>query len=87
MDRSCADQAFHRDQLYEVADLVPDSWMRDSCALGSLSDCVKTLQSFRDAGADEIAVYGTTPAENAALIGAWREHTNATARVPSRSGS
>jgi hypothetical protein len=38
---------------------------------------VKTLQAFRDAGADELAIYGTSPAQNAGLIDAWRDRTTA----------
>jgi hypothetical protein len=30
------------------------------------------LQEYRDAGVDEIAIYASTPAENAALVSAWR---------------
>jgi probable F420-dependent oxidoreductase len=73
MDRPNADQSFHRHQLYEVAELVPESWMRECCAIGSVSACAQTLQSFRDAGADEIVLYASTPEENAGLIAAWRQ--------------
>jgi 5,10-methylenetetrahydromethanopterin reductase len=37
--------------------------------------CVAKLQQFRDAGADEIATYGSTPGQNAELIDAWRNRT------------
>jgi hypothetical protein len=39
------------------------------------------MQAYRDAGADEISTYGSTPAENAGLIRAWREHSRARDRV------
>ncbi|MEA2167681.1 MAG: hypothetical protein QOF76_981 [Solirubrobacteraceae bacterium] len=68
-----ADQDFHRAQLMEPAQLVPDEWMEASAAIGSVAHCVERLQEYRDAGADEIAVYASTPAENAALIAAWRD--------------
>jgi hypothetical protein len=45
--------------------------MNDSCALGSIEDCVRTLQRFRDAGADELVTYGSTPNQNRALALAW----------------
>ncbi|HWF56107.1 MAG TPA: TIGR03857 family LLM class F420-dependent oxidoreductase [Solirubrobacteraceae bacterium] len=67
-----ADRRFHRHELLEPARLVPDEWMQETCALGSIEHCVATLQAFRDAGADEIATYGSTPAQNANLIAAWR---------------
>jgi hypothetical protein len=46
--------------------------MQQSCALGSVTECVQTLQRFRAAGADEIVTYGSTPNQNAALADAWR---------------
>lgn len=30
-----------------------------------------SLEHFRDAGADEIVTYGSTPAQNARLAAAW----------------
>jgi probable F420-dependent oxidoreductase len=67
-----ADRLFHRHQLLEPAALVPDEWMLDSCALGTVDECVQSLRRFREAGADEIATYGSTPAQNAKLVEAWR---------------
>lgn len=67
------DTAFHRRELLEPARLVPDSWMDDSCAFGSASNCVTALGSYRDAGADEVATYGSTPGQNAALARLWAE--------------
>lgn len=67
-----ADRLYHRHQLLEPAKLIPDEYMIDSCAIGSVDECVTSLQRFRDAGADEIATYGSTPAQNAKLIEAWR---------------
>ena len=43
-------------------------------------DTIK-LQDYRDAGADEISFYGSSPTDNAKLIGAWREHSAARAGV------
>jgi alkanesulfonate monooxygenase SsuD/methylene tetrahydromethanopterin reductase-like flavin-dependent oxidoreductase (luciferase family) len=75
MEGPSADQAFHRAQLMEPARLVPDEWMEESCAIGSVEHCVERLQEYRDAGADEIAVYASTPAENEQLIDAWRNRS------------
>jgi probable F420-dependent oxidoreductase len=66
-----ADAMFHRSELMEPARLVPDEWMTESCALGTVDTCVKQLQRFRDAGADEIVTYGSTPAQNAKMLRAW----------------
>jgi 5,10-methylenetetrahydromethanopterin reductase len=67
-----ADRLYHRHQLLAPAALIPDEYMIDTCAIGSVDECVASLQRFRDAGADEIATYGSTPAQNAKLIEAWR---------------
>lgn len=74
---SSADQHFHRRDLIGPASLIPDEWMHDTCAIGSPQDCVKTLQRYRDAGADEIALYGSAPPQNSALIAAWRDRPQA----------
>jgi hypothetical protein len=47
--------------------------MEDCCAFGTVDECVKSLSRFIDAGADEIATYGSTPAQNGRLVGAWRD--------------
>ncbi len=69
-DKDAVD-AFHRANVLEAADLIPEAYIEDASAIGSAANCVRTLQRFRDAGADEIAVYGSTPAQNAGLIAAW----------------
>ena len=74
-DPDRVDHRFHREDLLEVAKLVPDEWMYETSLSGSIDSCVAKMQSYRDAGADEISTYGSTPSENAALIRAWREHT------------
>jgi alkanesulfonate monooxygenase SsuD/methylene tetrahydromethanopterin reductase-like flavin-dependent oxidoreductase (luciferase family) len=71
-----ADRRFHRHELLEPARLVPDEWIEETCALGSIENCVERLQQFHDAGADEIASYGSTPAQNARLVDAWRTRTS-----------
>jgi probable F420-dependent oxidoreductase len=68
-----ADTRFHRAQLLEPAALIPDEWMAESNAMGSVAECLAQLRRFRGAGADEIVTYGSTPGQNAALAAAWRE--------------
>lgn len=67
-----ADTAFHRIQLMEAANLVPDEWMEASCGLGTAERCARKLQEFKNAGVDEITTYGSTPSQNAGLMSAWR---------------
>ncbi|MFE9750151.1 TIGR03857 family LLM class F420-dependent oxidoreductase [Saccharothrix saharensis] len=71
LDRS-ADHTFHRHQVLGPAAELPWDWITDCSAIGSVDECVASLQRFRDAGADEVATYGSTPMQNAALIAAWR---------------
>lgn len=83
LSRANADQVFHREQLLGPAALIPDQWIEESCAMGSPAECVATLQRYRDVGIDEFALYGTTPAQNASLVAAWRAHSDiANRRVP-----
>ena len=68
------DHTLTRTQLVEIAnDLIPRAYMEEAAAIGSTSECVKKLQEFRDAGADEIAIYAGSPAQNADLLRAWRD--------------
>jgi 5,10-methylenetetrahydromethanopterin reductase len=66
-----ADNVFHRSELVAAASLIPEQWITESCAIGSVDECVGQLRRFRDAGADELVTYGSTPGQNAALAAAW----------------
>jgi 5,10-methylenetetrahydromethanopterin reductase len=72
-----ADLAYFRHELIDAARHVPREWMDDCCAIGTAEECVTSLQRFRDAGADEIVLYGSTPADNARLIDLWRQRPQA----------
>jgi 5,10-methylenetetrahydromethanopterin reductase len=76
-DPDRVDHRFHREDLMEVAKLVPDDWAYGTSLAGSVADCVAKMQQYKDAGADEICFYGSTPAENSGLIRAWRGHSSA----------
>lgn len=67
-----ADTAFHRFQLMEAARLIPDEWMSSTCGFGTAEQCATTLRQYRDAGADEVSTYGSTPGQNAGVLAAWR---------------
>ena len=83
-NKEMADLTYHRIQLMEPARLIPDAWMEETCALGSVDQCVTQLRRFRDHGADEIATYGSTPGQNAGLIEAWRARDRVGLGGPSR---
>ncbi|OBH13393.1 TIGR03857 family LLM class F420-dependent oxidoreductase [Mycobacterium sp. E1747] len=67
-----ADQRFHRVELLEPAKLIPDEWITQVCAVGSVADCIQTIAGFREQGPTETILYGSTPRQNAALLDAWR---------------
>jgi 5,10-methylenetetrahydromethanopterin reductase len=73
-DPDRVDHRFHREDLMEVSKLVPDEWVYETSLTGPVEDCVRRMQEYKDAGAHEICFYGSTTAENAGLISAWREH-------------
>ncbi|MDP9182878.1 MAG: TIGR03857 family LLM class F420-dependent oxidoreductase [Actinomycetota bacterium] len=75
---SVSDLKYHRSELLGPASLVPDEWMSESCAIGSIDQCVTTLGRFREAGADELVTYGSTPSQNAKLTAAWADHSTTT---------
>jgi probable F420-dependent oxidoreductase len=71
--KQIADREFQRHQMLEVAAEIPDSYMEDCSAFGTVDECVTNLRRFLDAGADEIVTYGSTPAQNGKLVAAWRD--------------
>jgi hypothetical protein len=62
--------------------VLPWEWMLDCSAIGSVDECVTSLQRFIDAGVDEVATYGSTPQQNAALAAAWNVRPQAGRRAP-----
>lgn len=71
-----ADREFQRHEMMDVASLIPDEYIWDCSAIGTVDECVTNLQRFIDAGADEIVTYGSTPAQNAELVAAWRDRAH-----------
>ncbi|MHB8696199.1 MAG: LLM class oxidoreductase, partial [Solirubrobacteraceae bacterium] len=66
-----ADESFLRHQLIDVAREIPDEWMQDSCAIGSAAQCLSQWRAFKDAGADQIMLYGSTPRQAEQVVRAW----------------
>jgi len=72
------DLTYHRHQMVEgPGSVLPWSWIQDCSAVGTVDECVTSLQRFIDAGADEVTTYGSTPRQNGALIEAWRKRPEA----------
>ena len=72
-----ADFTYHRHEMLGPASVLPEEWIHDTCAIGTADEVVTNLQRFIDAGADEIATYGSTPGQNAEMIAAWRNRPQA----------
>jgi hypothetical protein len=50
-----------REQLVEVASVLPAAWTGDAAAIGSARTCHAMFESYREAGADELVLHGSTP--------------------------
>jgi 5,10-methylenetetrahydromethanopterin reductase len=59
--RGAADSVLTRDDLVEVASVLPPAWTRDAAAVGSARNCHEAFERYREAGADELVLHGSTP--------------------------
>jgi probable F420-dependent oxidoreductase len=62
-----------RRQMARAVDLLPSEWLMTGAAVGSVAHCVERLRDYRNAGADQILLHGTTPEQQGALVAAMRE--------------
>lgn len=65
---SLADQRHTLDELAEVARDLPEGWLRDVTAVGSVPDVAARLQRYLEAGADELILHGPRPTELGPLV-------------------
>ncbi len=56
-----ADQAYTRQELVDVGELLPQQWIDDGAAVGTAAQCADQLMAYLDAGADEILLHGAGP--------------------------
>ena len=56
-----ADQAYTRQELVDVGELLPQHWIDDGAAVGTAAQCADQLMAYLDAGADEILLHGAAP--------------------------
>jgi 5,10-methylenetetrahydromethanopterin reductase len=80
------DQEFHRIELLEPSRIIPDSWIEETCGVGSAAQAVERIAALRAQGPVETILYGSTPAQNAELIRLWRER-GAESHPPSGTGA
>lgn len=59
--RGSADSVLTREQLVEVASVMPVEWTGEAAAVGSPRTCHEAFERYRDAGADELVLHGSTP--------------------------
>lgn len=58
------------DQLVEASLSLPGEWLETGAIAGTTDDCANRLCEFFDAGADEILLHGSAPAELGGLVAA-----------------
>jgi len=71
--RKLADQAFTREQLVEVARVLPPEWLSTTSAVGTAAQCARRLQDFIAAGADELILHGSTPDQLGPTVAAFAQ--------------
>jgi probable F420-dependent oxidoreductase len=59
--RGSADSVLTRDQLVEVASVLPAEWTGQAAAIGKARTCHEAFERYRDMGADELVLHGSTP--------------------------
>ncbi|MFW2830309.1 TIGR03857 family LLM class F420-dependent oxidoreductase [Sphingomonas sp. ID0503] len=57
-----------RSRMAAMASLLPEHWITDGAAVGTVESCVARLEAYRDAGAHAIILHGSTPAQQAVLF-------------------
>jgi 5,10-methylenetetrahydromethanopterin reductase len=72
------------EQLEQIAELIPDEWL--PAAVGSPDVCARRILDQLDAGADGVILHGSTPAELAPAVAAYRRVRPA-ARFAARSAN
>lgn len=66
--RGTADYRFRRSELGKVGEQLPDPWIKQAAAVGTIDECARRLAEYRDAGVDEIVIHGASPSETRVLI-------------------
>lgn len=67
--RGAADSVRTRAELTEVSRALPAEWIRGASALGSASECHAMFERYREAGADELVLHGSTPDQLGPVLG------------------
>lgn len=70
--RGSADSVLTREELVEVASVLPAEWTGAAAAAGSARHCHELFERYREAGADELVLHGSTPDQLLPLFGEIR---------------
>lgn len=71
IERQKLSHAEFRSRLLEASTILPDEWMSTGAASGTAAQCAARLHQYRDAGADELVLHGTTPDRLGGLVAAY----------------
>lgn len=66
------DIAEGRRQMADAVAMLPEEWLEQGAAIGSLSRCATRLAEYRAAGTDQILLHGTTPDQQGDIVAAVR---------------
>lgn len=66
--KGAADSVRTRAQLTEAAQALPVEWIRGAAALGSPGECRTMFDRYREAGADELVLHGSTPDQLGSVV-------------------
>jgi probable F420-dependent oxidoreductase len=66
--RGSADSVLTREELVEVASVLPTAWTGEAAAIGSAATCHEAFERYQEAGVDELVLHGSTPDRLGALL-------------------
>ncbi len=75
-----ADQAYTRQELVDVGQILPQKWIDDGAAVGTAAQCADQLMAYLDAGADEMLLHGSAPKDMGPLTTELKRVLGARAR-------
>lgn len=70
--RGSADSVLTREELVDVASALPPEWTGEAAAVGSAANCHEVFERYREAGADELVLHGSTPDQLGPLFSTYK---------------
>jgi probable F420-dependent oxidoreductase len=75
LGKGLADQAYTLDELAGPGGVLPAEWIRGVAAVGTASECAARAREYLDAGATQVLLHGSMPADLSGLVAAYAAHT------------